>query len=194
MRRLRLLLATRNSGKVHEIGLFLSGLDLELDSLVERADLPDAVESGQTFSENARLKAEHYARLTGLSVLAEDSGLAVEALAGRPGIHSARFATTDEERIARLLRLMEPYPSAVQRAARFMSALCLLQPHRVVELTGEVQGEIAHEPKGEHGFGYDPLFYYPLLHKTFAEMTSREKNGVSHRAQALRKLCEVLVS
>ena len=185
---MRLLLATQNRGKVREIRSALSPFNIEFEFLLGRDDLPEALESGTTFAENARLKAEHYHRLTGLPTLAEDSGLLVDALGGKPGVHSARFAPTDKKRIEKLLRMLDSRPGPSSRSARFVSAICLLLPENLIDVTGEVQGELTQEPKGTHGFGYDSIFYYPPLGKTFAQMTVEEKNQISHRAQALKKL------
>jgi XTP/dITP diphosphohydrolase len=185
---LRFLLATQNRGKVREICSALSLFNIEFEFLLGRDDLPEALESGMTFAENARIKAEHYHQLTGLPTLAEDSGLVVDALGGKPGVHSARFAPTDKERIEKLLRMLDSRPGPTSRSARFVSAICLLLPEEQIEVTGEVQGELAQEPRGTHGFGYDPIFYYPPLGKTFAQMTVEEKNQISHRALALEKL------
>ena len=186
--KLRFLLATQNRGKVREICSALSLFNIEFEFLLGRDDLPEALESGMTFAENARIKAEHYHQLTGLPTLAEDSGLVVDALGGKPGVHSARFAPTDKERIEKLLRMLDSRPGPSSRSARFVSAICLLLPEEQIEVTGEVQGELAQEPRGTHGFGYDPIFYYPPLGKTFAQMTVEEKNQISHRALALDQL------
>lgn len=188
--KLRFLLATQNRGKVREICSALSLFNIEFEFLLGRDDLPEALESGMTFAENARIKAEHYHQLTGLPTLAEDSGLVVDALGGKPGVHSARFAPTDKERVEKLLRMLDSRPGPTSRSARFVSAICLLLPEEQIEVTGEVQGELAQEPRGTHGFGYDPIFYYPPLGKTFAQMTVEEKNQISHRALALEKLRE----
>ena len=186
--RLRFLLATQNRGKVREIHAALSSLDIEFETLLGRDDLPEALESGTTFAENARLKAEHYHQLTGLPTLAEDSGLLVDALDGIPGVYSARFAPSDEERIEKLLGMLDSLPRPFSRGAHFVSAICLLLPEGLIEVAGEVPGELTREPRGTRGFGYDPIFYYPPLEKTFAQMTLEEKNQISHRAQALEKL------
>ena len=186
--KLRFLLATQNRGKVREICSALSLFNIEFEFLLGRDDLPEAIESARTFAENARIKAEHYHQLTGLPTLAEDSGLVVDALGGKPGVHSARFAPTDKERIEKLLRMLDSRPGPSSRSARFVSAICLLLPEDLIEVTGEVQGELAQEPRGTHGFGYDPIFYYPPLGKTFAQMTVEEKNQISHRALALERL------
>ncbi len=186
--KLRFLLATQNRGKVREICSALSLFNIEFEFLLGRDDLPEVLESGMTFAANARIKAEHYHQLTGLPTLAEDSGLVVDALGGKPGVHSARFAPTDRERIEKLLRMLDSRPGPSSRSARFVSAICLLLPEEQIEVTGEVRGELAQEPRGTHGFGYDPIFYYPPLGKTFAQMTVEEKNHISHRALALERL------
>ncbi len=186
--RLRFLLATHNRGKVREIRSALSKFNIELDSLPGQGNLSQALEVGSTFAENARLKAEHYYQLSGNPTLAEDSGLLVEALDGKPGVHSARFAPTDKERVEKLLRMLDSISSHFSRGARFVSAICLILPDHLIEVTGEVQGELTREPRGNHGFGYDPIFYYSPLEKTFAQLTTEEKNQVSHRARALEKL------
>ncbi len=185
---MRFLLATQNKGKAREIRSAFSPFNIELESLLERDNLSEALESGTSFAENARLKAEHYYQLTGLPTLADDSGLVVDALGGKPGVHSARFAPTDKERIEKLLRMLDSRPGPSSRSARFVSAICLLLPEDLIEVTGEVQGELTQEPRGTHGFGYDPIFYYPPLGKTFAQMTVEEKNQISHRARALETL------
>ena len=190
--RLRFLLATQNKGKVREIRLALSRFEIETESLENYKGLPDAQETGSTFAENARLKAQHYHKLTGIPTLAEDSGLVVDGLGGEPGIHSARFAPTDKKRVAKLLELMDSFSDEAARTARFISALCLILPHRVIEVVGEVQGRITRAPQGDQGFGYDPIFSYPPLEKTFAQMTMEEKNNISHRATALKKLVKEL--
>ena len=190
--RLHFLLATQNKGKVREIRLALSPFDIEFESLEQYKHLPEGQETGSTFVENARLKAQHYQGLTGVSSLADDSGLAVDGLGGEPGIRSARFAPTDDKRIAKLLKRMDSLSDDADRTARFISAICLILPDRVIEVVGEVQGRITRSPRGDRGFGYDPVFYYAPLEKTFAQMTPEEKNRVSHRAIALKKLVEEL--
>ncbi len=146
IRKLRFLLATQNKEKAREIRSALSPFNIEFQSLLGRDDLPEALESGSTFAENARLKAEHYHHLTGLPTLAEDSGLVVDALDGKPGVHSARFAPTDRERIEKILRTLDSLPSPFSRNAHFVSAVCLLLPADLIAVTGEVQGELTQDP------------------------------------------------
>lgn len=190
-KRLPLLLATSNRGKVDEIVPSLEGVDLDLLTLTDIDPLPPAPEEGVTFAEIARRKARHYHLLSGFPTLADDSGLEVEALGGAPGVRSARLAPTDPERIALLLsRLDEPEASRFPagRRARFVCALCLCHAGGCLEVEGAVKGRIAESPRGVAGFGYDPVFFYPPLGRTFAELTREEKNRVSHRARALQKL------
>jgi len=191
-----LLLATRNQGKKREIQSLLQEkqLTIRLLSLTEADVQVDVDESGTTFLENARLKADFYSRLTGLDTLGDDSGLEVMALENRPGVFSARYAgagASDDERIAKLLaELMD----SQDRRARFVTAVCLSRAGKPLKsFTGLVRGEILREKKGSHGFGYDPLFYYPPLGKTFAELSLEEKNRVSHRARALNQVCKFIL-
>ena len=187
---MQLLLATKNKGKLREMARALHGLGFHFMTLDRFPDLPEANESGRTFSENALLKARHYHELTLLPCLADDSGLAVDALGGQPGIHSARYAPSDEKRIHKLLlrlRQARKTPS-VGRQARFICCLCLFSSHLHIETEGVVDGEIASEPRGRGGFGYDPVFYYPPLQKTFAQLSLAQKNKLSHRALALKQL------
>jgi len=191
----RLLVATTNAGKVREIGLALTGLPFEVVSLADVLPKASYRERGRTFLENARGKSRHYARLSGLLTLAEDSGLEVDALGGAPGVHSARFARpdpTDERNVRKVLRLLRDVPRP-KRRARFQCAMVLSRPDRVVtEIVGEVRGIIAETPKGSNGFGYDPIFYYPRLGRHFAELSSEAKNAVSHRGRALAKMTTFL--
>ena len=193
LKRLRFLLATQNEGKVREIEQALIGSDIQLVSVREQGKLTVPEETGLTFLENARLKALHYFRLTKIPTLAEDSGLVVDSLGGIPGVYSARFGRTDEERIEKLLVWLKPCHSRKDRRARFVSAFCLAQMDSVVEEVGEVKGWITKETRGVGGFGYDPVFYYRPMRKTFGEMTMEEKNQVSHRSRALEKLRKRLI-
>ena len=186
---MRCLLATRNRGKLRELESVLGNCGLDLVTLEAFSGLPDAVEDGSTFAENARKKALHYFQLTQLPTIADDSGLSVDALGGKPGVHSARFASTDAERIEKLLQLLEKTEGSEKRKAHFVCAICVfLSDASRVEVEGEVYGEIALQPSGNAGFGYDPIFFYPPFGKTFAELAPEEKNRVSHRAVALEQL------
>ncbi len=183
---MRLVLGTANEGKIAEFRAALQPLGLELLSAGRLGVPPPPEETGATFAENALLKARHYFGATGIASLADDSGLMVDALEGRPGVHSARYAPTDRERISRLLEELHGMESG--RSARFVCALCLLGRGLRVEVEGVVEGTILEAPSGEGGFGYDPIFHYPPLGKTFAELSREEKNRVSHRARALARL------
>ena len=186
-----LVLATRNAGKTREILEFLRDFPVEIKNLDDFGPIPSVEEDGTTFDENAYKKASFTAKILGLPALADDSGLEVEALGGAPGIHSARYAgpdSTDAENNARLLREME---GKTNRAAAFTSVISIAVPSGVA-LTYEArcEGLIAEAPGGNKGFGYDPLFYYPPLNSTFAELSAEEKNRVSHRGKALAELKE----
>jgi len=186
----QLVIATRNSGKLREFRDLLLPLKCEVLSLTDASIGADIEESGCSFAENARLKAVEYSHLTGIPVLADDSGLEVEALGNRPGIHSARYAgpaASDSDRICKLLGELEV--SGCVRNARFVCALALAQNGVLLhESEGECRGIIAPEPRGTGGFGYDPVFYFPELGKTYAELTGEEKNQHSHRAHAVASL------
>jgi len=196
----KILMATRNKGKAEELLLLLQDLPLELLTLQDFPQLPDIAETGQTFAENAALKAVFAARETGLLSLSDDSGLEVDALHGSPGVYSARFAgepTDDERNNQKLLEMLKGLP-AEQRTARFVSVIAIAVPAlpqpEVYYSRGVCQGIILEKPRGTGGFGYDPLFYVPELQKTFAELTTGEKNRISHRGQALRQASQILRS
>lgn len=187
-----LLVATTNSGKVRELEKLLASVaTLRLRSLQDFPDLPVAEEDGATFEANATAKALHYCRLSGLPTVADDSGLVVDALGGRPGVHSSRYAPSDAERIAKLLSEMEGVEWA-QRRARFICAAAFAVPDPEVHIhtltTGILEGYIALEPRGTFGFGYDPIFYVEALGCHLAEVPPETKNTLSHRAQAITKL------
>jgi XTP/dITP diphosphohydrolase len=192
----RLLLATGNPGKVREIrraleGLTLGGRPLEVVGLADFPPVPAPAERGRTFEANARAKSLFYSlRFPGLT-LAEDSGLEIGALGGAPGVRSARFSAprpTDAKNNRKVLRLLEGVPNAA-RQARFVCVMVLAERGRVLaEFRGEVRGRIGRAPRGESGFGYDPLFYYPPLRAAFAEIAPEVKTRVSHRGRAAAKL------
>lgn len=195
---MKVVLASKNPHKLVEISAILKPLDVEL---VLESDLGvdvEVEETGSTFEENSFLKANAVRKATGLPALADDSGIAVDALGGAPGVHSARYgddpALDDWGRLLLLLKNTEQVPDG-QRRAQFVSVITLVYPDgRVIQARGEAHGELLREAHGEGGFGYDPIFYYPPAGKTFAELTAGEKNQVSHRAKALKlfyeKLCE----
>jgi XTP/dITP diphosphohydrolase len=185
---MRVLLATTNRGKIHELGEILSGYGLEISGLETVAETE--LETGSTFEENALLKARYHHRQKGLITLADDSGLEVEALGGLPGVHSARYAepgATDQERTRKLLEALGDVPKA-GRQARFVSAAAVVWSGGERVFVGTVEGTILTEPRGSGGFGYDPIFYYEPLGRTFAELTRQEKWEVSHRGKAFRLL------
>lgn len=191
-----LLLASNNKKKLIELQSILARPDV---TLVTPRDLKLELvpeENGSSFIENARIKALAMCKATGLVTIADDSGLMVQALGGAPGVHSARYAgegATDDMLWKKLLREMKDVPPE-ERGARFVSVVCLVYPDGRPEVVGvgECAGFITEEPAGKGGFGYDPVFYYPPMNKTFAEMTEEEKNSISHRGAAIRALLEKL--
>ena len=187
----RLLVATTNGGKLREIRLLLSGTPVELTTLRDLDPIDEPEETGATFEENARLKALHYASRSGLATVAEDSGLIIDGMNGEPGVRSARFLRPDAsypERFAEIFRRLAE-PPMKNRAARFVCALAVAEGGRIVyDARGTVEGEIAHEPRGERGFGYDPIFYFPPYDATLAEVADDAKLAVAHRGQAFRAL------
>lgn len=189
---MKLLLATSNRGKLREIQERVASIGLEVISLAD-AGIEPAQETGSTFEENASLKALSAAKASGLWSLAEDSGLEVDALGGRPGVYSARFAgagASDEENNQKLLEAMAGVP-VERRSARFRAVMVLASPEgKTWKVEGVCEGRIALTPKGEGGFGYDPLFLYGG--RTFAEMSLAEKDAVSHRGKALTAMIDLL--
>jgi XTP/dITP diphosphohydrolase len=184
-----LLVATTNTNKLREMRPLVADLPIDLRTLADLEPLPAPDETGDTFWENARLKAFGYAAQTGLTVVAEDSGIEIAGLEGAPGVHSARFLGTKvsyAERFAEIYRRLAGLPRAA-RQARFVTALALASGSRLLfETETWIGGEIAPAPAGAHGFGYDPIFFYPPLGKTTGEMSPDEKSAVSHRARAFR--------
>ena len=191
----KLLLGTNNRGKVTEYRVLLAGLPYELVTPAELGINGEVIESGRTLEENAALKATFFAVESGLMTLADDSGLEVDFLGGEPGPFSARYAgegATDEERIRYLLKRLEGVPLE-KRQARFRCVIALAgYGDEVVYFSGECHGLVSLEPRGESGFGYDPVFYLPELDKTMAELPSDMKNQLSHRGRAARKAGERL--
>jgi len=186
----RLVIATRNEGKLREFKSLLAGTGWRILGLREIGAGVDPEETGATFEENARQKAVACSRVMEDPVLADDSGLEVFALGGRPGILSARHAgenATDAQRIQKLLRELDQ--TRGERGARFVCALALARQGRpILEVQGECRGVIAHKPRGDRGFGYDPVFFFPQLGRTYAELGEEEKNAYSHRGHAVRLL------
>jgi XTP/dITP diphosphohydrolase len=185
----RILIATGNQGKVKEIRDLVQGLPVVFLSLADVSDPPEVVEDGLTFEENALKKARTLAAATGMVTLADDSGLCIDALDGRPGVHSARYAgvdASDAEKCARILQEMENVPDH-RRTARFVCVMALVTPQGEQKLfRGVCDGTITRQPRGTSGFGYDPIFYFEEAGSTFAEMDRQSKNRVSHRGRALR--------
>lgn len=185
-----IVIATRNPGKLEEFKVLMKDLEVELRSLEEWPDLIEPEETGRTFMANARLKSTYYAKATGLICIADDSGLEVLALDGAPGVRSARYAgeeATDEENNNQLLQTMK---FQVKRTCRFRCALAVASPNGkiLLESDGICDGMLLHEPLGTEGFGYDPLFWSTELHKGLGETTMQEKNKISHRGKAIKKL------
>jgi XTP/dITP diphosphohydrolase len=191
-----LLLATSNPGKIREYRFLLDGLGYQVTSLSGRGISEVVVETGHSYEQNARLKAITYAGLSRCITLADDSGLEVDALHGEPGLHSARFAgeaATDEERVSRLLARLDGVPWD-DRAAHFRCVIVIVTPHGTSHVCrGDCHGMIAFEPRGDSGFGYDPVFYLPEIGTTMAELPLETKNQVSHRARASQQARQVLL-
>ena len=184
-----LLLATTNKGKARELGRGLGAAPVKVITLDELGLLSEYPETGATFAENARGKSLHYARLSGLPTLADDSGLEIGALGGAPGVYSARYSdpgATDARNIRKALRALEGIPES-ERGARFVCAMALSWNGRILKTTrGTVRGRIIFAPRGTAGFGYDPIFFYRPFGRTFGELSDEEKQSISHRGHALR--------
>jgi XTP/dITP diphosphohydrolase len=187
--RIPLVIATGNPGKITEIKELLAGFPIEVKNLNDFGPIPEVEEDGETFDENAYKKASFTAKILGIPALADDSGLVVEALDGAPGVLSARYAgenATDEQRVAKLLKEMA---GKTHRKAAFECVLSIAVPSGpALTYEARCEGLIAEKPAGQNGFGYDPIFFYPPLNKTFGQMTIAEKGGVSHRGKALLEL------
>jgi XTP/dITP diphosphohydrolase len=191
----KLLIATSNAGKFAELSAMLDE-SVGWVSLRDFQNIEPVIEDGKTFTENARKKALGYAKQTGLWTIADDSGLVIDALAGEPGVKSARFAEAkdadrkivDRKNYQKVLKLLKGVP-AEKRTARFVCSLCLASPEKMlIETEGVLEGFIIEQPIGENGFGYDPIFFVPHLNKTVAQLSADQKNAISHRGQAVRKL------
>lgn len=187
---MKIIAATKNKNKLREFGEILKGF--EIISQEEAGIDIDVEETGTTFEENSRLKAEAIFNATGIAAIADDSGLCVDALGGEPGVYSARYGgegLDDEGRVQLLLENMKDIPDE-KRTARFVCAITMVNNDSVITARGECEGVINYAPKGENGFGYDPVFYMKEYGKTTAEMSPDEKNAVSHRGKALKILEE----
>ena len=188
---MKVILASKNQHKLTELSAILSQLGFEIALESEYGLDIDVEETGTTFEENSYLKAEAVMKASGLPVLADDSGLMVDALDGAPGVYSARYGhkASDKERTAYLLENMKDVPEK-KRGAKFVCVItCLFPDGRKIVARGECPGVIARAPHGENGFGYDPVFYLPELGMTYAELPSEQKNAISHRARALQDFC-----
>ena len=192
-----LLIATRNAGKLEEISRLIAGAPIQTVSLADVGVDREVDETGETFEANSTLKASTYARLSGLPTLADDSGLEVDALGGEPGVRSSRYAgddATDADRVAFLLGRLQNEGRGPWRA-RFRCVIAIAWRHDDVELhAGVCEGMVIDTPRGSNGFGYDPVFLIPDLGRTMAELSSAEKNRVSHRGMAVRKAATALRS
>lgn len=190
-----LLIATTNPGKLREIKDILNWIPIELVTLELFPEVPEPEETGATFAENARLKAIYYSEATGLPAVADDSGIEIEALGGAPGIHSARWQGKDYPTKFAAIRRELAARGLETSAARFVAHIALAHDGNILyEASGIVQGEIAPEPKGSHGFGYDPIFFYPPYGCTLAEVDGAKKAAASHRGKAFRQLRDWLAS
>ncbi|MCM3237184.1 XTP/dITP diphosphatase [Heyndrickxia oleronia] len=191
----QVIIATKNSGKAKEFESLFSAFNIKVKTLLDFPDAIDVEETGHTFEENAVLKAETIASQFGQMVLADDSGLCIDALNGRPGIYSARYAgeeKDDEKNIDKVLKEMKDVPAG-DRSARFYCALALAVPgEKTITVSGTCEGEILRGRHGENGFGYDPIFFLKEKGVTMAEIPSSEKNQISHRAAALQNLYIIL--
>ena len=188
---MKVILASKNQHKLTELSAILSQLGFEIALESEYGLDIDVEETGTTFEENSFLKADAVMKASGLPVLADDSGLMVDALDGAPGVYSARYGhkASDKERTAYLLENMKDVPEE-RRGAKFVCVItCLFPDGLKIVARGECPGVIAHAPHGENGFGYDPVFYLPELGMTYAELPSEQKNAISHRARALQDFC-----
>lgn len=189
-----LIIATTNNGKMKEMRTLLAPLNIEVKSILDEFNENIEIEeNGKTFKENALIKAQTIADRTGKVTLADDSGLVIDALDGRPGVESARFLGHDTSYTIKNNHILELMKNKQDRSARFVCAIAIVIPNEKPILFEETfEGEIAKEILGENGFGYDPIFYFPPLGKTSAEMSMEEKNQYSHRAKAVKKAIEII--
>lgn len=186
-----LVIATRNKGKTSEIRSILKGFPVEIKNLDDFGPIPEVEEDGETFDDNAYKKASFAARVLGFPALADDSGLVVDALNGRPGVLSARYGGADATDETRCHKLLSEMKGVTNRKAAFECVISIAVPTGpALTYEGRCEGVIAESPDGRNGFGYDPVFYYPPMDKTFAQLTGEEKNRVSHRGKALMEIQE----
>jgi XTP/dITP diphosphohydrolase len=186
-----LVLATRNQGKILELKELLSGFDVTVKSLNDFGPVPQVIEDGKTFEENAYKKAHFTARVLGFPTLADDSGIVVPALNGAPGVRSARFAGEDADDASNNMKLLRMMEGVADRRAVFECVIVIAVPRGpALVYDGRCEGEIANQARGKSGFGYDPVFYYAPMNKTFGELSREEKNLISHRGRAMVKIKE----
>jgi len=188
----KIIIGSGNQHKIEEIKAFFADLNFDFEGLDPELDLPEVVEDGKTYRENALKKARQRAEELNQIVLADDSGLSVDYLDGAPGIYSARFGgedLDDQQKYLKILKLLKGQPESKRKAA-FISVIALVDPFRKIEITaeGRCEGIIVEEPAGENGFGYDPIFYLPEYGMTMAQISQEEKNKISHRGRALKKM------
>ena len=191
---MQIILATHNRGKMKEMSSILAHLPVKLLTLDDFPQIGEIPETGETLKENAFIKAETVHQKTGLPALADDTGLEVDALDGAPGVHSSRYdgeTATFEDNCRKMMQEMDGIP-AEERTARFHTVIAFVSNSGNEWTEGMVEGRILEKKQGDGGFGYDPLFYYPPLKKTFAELNSEQKNNISHRGKALRNFCQIL--
>ncbi len=189
---LEILIATNNLGKVKEIKDILDSPEIKILTIKDFPLLPKIEEDGKTYQENAFKKARKTSEYTGKICLADDSGLEIDYLKGKPGIYSSRWGNSDEERINKVLKFIENVPKN-KRNAKFVCAVVLVFPNgKIYMVKEECKGIITFNPKGEHGFGYDPIFLVPEYDKTFAELGDKIKNRISHRGKAMRRMIDIL--
>jgi len=189
MSKINLVLATHNEGKRREYALLFKDLPIQIRTLSEFDELAEVKEQGTSFEEIVKGKARYAARMLGIPAIADDSGLEVEALHGAPGILSARYGGEPTDDAANNRKLLDAMKGKEKRGASFVCAIAIAKPSGQTRIyTGRCAGEITHEPLGVNGFGYDPLFLYPPLGRTFAQLTEKGKSKVSHRGQAMRRL------
>ena len=185
---MKLVLASKNQKKLRELREILSAQGVEVVSEADVGVDEDVEETGTTFEENALLKARDVCEDSGLPAVADDSGLCVDALGGAPGVYSARYGGPGLDDVGRYQLLLENMRGMLDRRCKFVSAICCCFPDgEVITARGECPGTLAYAPKGEDGFGYDPIFFLPERKKTFAELTAEEKNAISHRGRALEE-------
>ncbi|MCH4020025.1 MAG: XTP/dITP diphosphatase [Erysipelotrichaceae bacterium] len=184
-----IVVASTNKGKIREFEQMLNPRGYIVKSLADFPDMPEIEENGTTFEENAVIKADAVTRRYGIMAIADDSGLCIDAFGGEPGVHSARYLGHDTPYDYKNKVILERMANETNRGCHYTCAIAVTRPNQKPVVFSEIcECEIAREPKGENGFGYDPIVYYPPLHKTMAEMTKEEKNSISHRGKAVSKL------